>query len=398
MESITTTSASRIHSTSSPASPAVSAQRVIALDALRGLAVLGMILVVSPGSWGHRLPMLNHAAWHGYTLADLVFPAFLFAVGVAIALAFPSDRAFGPGAARIGRRTLSLMGLGLLLNLLPNFDFANFRVPGVLQRIALCYCFAAMFCLISARLIDRTRFLDVTRVIVAAVILLVGWALVLSFTSAPGFPQGDVSQAGTLAAWVDRQVITQAHMWPYGTNTAGEVVFDPEGILSTLPATASVLIGTACGHLLGRAPSTRQLKRGIAAGTALVLIGYLLSPLVVINKWIWTPSFALVSSGWALIAYCILHTTLQVRGAQFALKPALILGSNAILAFVLCELFGKVAGTSIAGTTPQNFAFQTLLAIVNEPWTASFLCALGVAGIIIMIVWPLHCRGIHIRL
>ncbi len=359
---------------------------------------MGMILVVSPGSWNYRLPMLNHAPWHGYTLADLVFPAFLFAVGVAIALGFRGDRPLGASVARILRRTLSLIGLGLLLNLLPAFDLANFRISGVLQRIGLCYGLAAIFVLMSARAAGCTRYLDATRVTVAAVTLLVGWALVLSFTSAPGFPVGDVSQAGTLGAWFDRQVITPAHMWPHGTDAAGAVVFDPEGILSTFPALASVLIGVMCGQWLGKTPSMRLLKLGAGMGFALVLSGYLMSPLIVVNKWIWTPSFALVSSGWSLLAYCALHFALQRSAGQAVLKPVLILGGNAILAFVLCELLGKIAGIPVAGESPQNFAFQTMLSMVNDPWMSSFLCALGVLGIILLVIWPLQRRGIHIRL
>ena len=360
--------------------------------------MVGMILVVSPGSWAHRLPMLNHAAWHGYTLADLVFPAFLFAVGVAIALSFPSTRALGPSASRIGRRALSLFALGLFLNLLPLFDLSSVRISGVLQRIALCYGLAAMFVLISARVVGEARHLDAKRIFIATVVLLVAWLCVLKFTSAPGFPTGDLSQAGTLAAWLDRQIITPSHMWPYGTDATGAVVFEPEGILSTLPATASVLIGTICGHWLGRAPSTRRLQLGLVAGFVLVLTGHLMSPLVLINKWIWTSSFALLSSGWALLAYCALHFVLQVRAGQAAVKPVLILGGNAILAFVLCELFGKASGAPISGTTAQNFGFQTLQSMVGNPWIASFLCAVGILGLITAILWPLQRRGIHIRL
>lgn len=398
MEGLTTTNASRVRSSSLPDSTRVLQQRVVALDALRGLAVMGMILVVSPGSWGYRLPMLNHASWHGYTLADLVFPAFLFAVGIAITLSFPSDRTPAQSITRIGRRTLSLIALGLLLNLLPNFDWANFRISGVLQRIGLSYGLAATFVLMSARLEGNTRHVDVKRMIVAAAVLLTGWALILNFTSAPGFPMGDLGQAETLGAWLDRQIITPAHMWPYGTNAEGEVVFEPEGILSTLPATASVLIGTVCGQWLGKGPSGRQLKLGMVAGVALVLFGYLSSWFIVINKWIWTSSFALISSGWALMAFCVLHAVLQARAGQIVLKPVLVLGGNAILAFVLCELLGKAAGISIAGTTPQDFGFQTMLSVLNEPWTASFICALGILSVIILLISPLQRRGIHIRL
>lgn len=136
--------------------------RVLALDAIRGLAVMGMILVVSPGSWEYRLSWLNHAPWHGYTLADLVFPAFLFAVGAAMALQFPIKRPLHREVIRVGRRAMLLIALGLVLNLLPDFDVAHLRIPGVLQRIGLCYALAAAIVLSLARVDGGTRHLSPT--------------------------------------------------------------------------------------------------------------------------------------------------------------------------------------------------------------------------------------------
>ncbi|WP_237059562.1 acyltransferase family protein [Microbulbifer sediminum] len=372
--------------------------RILALDGLRGLAVMGMILVVSPGSWGHRLSILDHAPWHGYTLADLVFPAFLFAVGAAMALGFPSDRPIGQHAGRVGRRTLSLIGLGLLLNLLPAFDFANLRIPGVLQRIGLCYALAATIMLATANQAGATRHLNIKGLVLVTVAILAGWILVLTFTSAPGYPTGSVTPAGTLAAWVDRQVFTVAHLWPYGTNAAGEVVYDPEGLLASLPATANVLIGAIFAHWLGRAPSSRQLKLGIAAGFALVCIGHLLDPFSVINKRVWTSTFAIVSSGWAAMAYCVLFFALQAGVGRKILQPVLILGSNAILAFILSQVFLAYSGTPIGGTSPQNFGFQIALSFVSNPWAASILCAFGILAIVTLLVWPLNRKGIFLRL
>ncbi|SDK38128.1 acyltransferase family protein [Microbulbifer yueqingensis] len=393
MGSITTTPSSSVQ----VAAPAT-AKRILALDALRGLAVMGMILVVSPGSWGHRLPMLDHAPWHGYTLADLVFPAFLFAVGAAMALGFPNDRSIGQHAGRVGRRTLSLIGLGLLLNLLPSFDFTSLRIPGVLQRIGVCYVLAATIILALANRSGSTLHMNNKGLVLATGALLIGWILVLTFTSAPGYPAGSVTPAGTLAAWVDRQVFTVAHLWPYGTDAAGKVVYDPEGLLASFPATANVLIGAIFAHWLGRAPSNRQLKLGIAAGFALVCIGHLLDPLFVINKRIWTSSFAIVSSGWAAIAYCVLFFVLYAAAGRKILQPVLILGGNAIFAFILSQVFLAYSGTPIGDTSPQNFGFQVALSVVGNPWAASLLCAFGIVTIVTLLVWPLNRKGIFIRL
>lgn len=372
--------------------------RVLALDALRGLAVLGMILVVSPGSWEHSLPILKHAAWHGYTLSDLVFPAFLFAVGAAMALRFPLNRPLGEEAIHAARRTTLLIALGLVLNLLPNFDFAHMRIPGVLQRIGLCYGLAAMIMLCFAKVNQGARHFPVTPVAVAALALLIGWILVLRFTSAPGFPMGSVTEAGTLAAWVDRELFTVAHLWPYGTDVEGRVVYDPEGLLSTLPATTNVLIGALTAHWLGRSPSTRHLQYALVAGAVLIGLGHLLEPIVVINKRIWTSSFALVSCGWAIVAYSVLFFALPLRSVQTLMTPTFILGGNAILAFVLSQTFGAMAGFPMGGTTPQNFGFEIATTIVANPFAASFLCAAGVLSTVTLLIWPLHRRGLHWRL
>jgi predicted acyltransferase len=375
-----------------------SRNRVLALDAIRGLAVVGMILVVSPGSWNYRLAALDHAAWHGYTLADLVFPAFLFAVGAAMAFRFPVSQPLYQEAVSVARRAVLLIALGLALNLLPNFDFAHLRIPGVLQRIGLCYALAAIIMLGFAKVEDGTRHFSAAGVAAAIAFLLVGWIFVLSFTSAPGFPMGSVTEAGTLAAWVDRQVFTVAHLWPYGTDADGEVVYDPEGLLSTFPATVNVLVGALTAHWLGREPSGRKLQYGLAVGVLLIALAHLLDPIFVINKRIWTSTFAIASSGWAILAYCALFYALRAKTLQKLAQPAFILGGNATLAFVISQAFSAVAGLQIGGTTPQNFGFEVLQAVAGEPWTASLLCAFGVLSAVTLLIWPLHRRGIHWRL
>lgn len=375
-----------------------SRNRVLALDAIRGLAVAGMILVVSPGSWQYRLSALNHAPWHGYTLADLVFPAFLFAVGAAMALKFPIEGPLHQEAVRVVRRTALLIVLGLALNFLSNFDFAHLRIPGVLQRIGLCYALAAMVMLSLAKVDGDTHHFSPIRVVTATAVLSIGWILVLSFTSAPGFPMGSVSEAGTLAAWVDRQVFTVAHLWPLGTDAEGQVVYDPEGLLSTFPATANVLIGALTAHWLGRKPGSRRLQYGLVLGLGLVVLGHVLDPMFVINKRIWTSSFALASSGWAILAYCALFFALQARASRILMQPVFILGGNAILAFVISQIFSAVAGLSVGGTTLQNVGFETFQAVVKDPLMASLLCAFGILSIVTLLIWPLHRRAIHWRL
>lgn len=373
-------------------------KRVLALDVVRGLAVMGMILVVSPGSWSHRLSILNHAPWHGYSPADLVFPLFLFAVGAAMALGFPSNRPLSKEYLRIFRRTFLLIFLGLFLNLLPSFDFAHLRIPGILQRIALCYALASVLILIFSKTDGGYRYLSSKAVFISIVALLVGWALLLAFTSAPGHPMGSVSEGGTLASWIDRELFTINHLWPYGTDAEGRVVYDPEGLLATFPAAANVLIGALFFHWIGRSPNNERLKYALALGVLLLVSGHILDPAHVINKRIWTSSFALTSSGWAILIYCTVFGLSKISRIRILLRPAIILGANAILAFSLSQVFGAFSGTHIAGTTPQNFGFNTMLSLVHDPVLASFLCAAGIVCIITVIIFPLHRNKIHLRL
>lgn len=209
---------------------------------------------------------------------------------------------------------------------------------------------------------------------------------------------GSVSEAGTLAAWVDRQVFTVAHLWPYGTDAEGRVVYDPEGLLSTFPATVNVLIGALTAHWLGREPGGRGFQYALMIGSVLVVIGHLLDPMFVINKRIWTSSFALVSGGWSILAYCALFLVLKARAFETLMRPLFILGGNAILAFVISQVLSAVAELPVGGTTPQKLGFQILQAVVKDPWLASLSCAVGILGLVTLLIRPLHRRGIYWRL
>lgn len=369
--------------------------RLTALDALRGLAVAGMILVVSPGSWDYRLWPLDHAAWNGYRPADIVFPLFLFAVGASLALGFPPKRPPAAEFARIARRTLALIALGLFLNALPSFDLAHLRIPGILQRIALCYAIAASVLTLSAR---GGAFPWRTTALAALALLVVYGALMLT-TSAPGFPVGSTEQGGTLASFIDRQVFSVAHLWPYGTDPAGKVVYDPEGLLATLPATANVLFGALAMHFLGRAPTNKALLFGLAAGVATIALGHALNPVLVINKRIWTPSFALVSGGWSLLVFAGLLFLARARAFATAAWPLLVVGGNAIVAFSLSQALGAfAAGAEIGDSSLQGSGFALGLKLVGDPYAASLLCALAVLALIVALIAPLHLRGVHLRL
>ncbi|TGX46598.1 hypothetical protein E5A74_04585 [Sphingomonas naasensis] len=356
-----------------------------------------MILVNTPGSWAHLWWPLDHAEWHGWTPTDLVFPAFLFAVGVALALSFPR-KVDGATWARIARRTLLLIAIGWGLQLLARPELASFRFPGVLQRIGLCYALAAGFAIAcAARLPDGRRSLRAGAILAGALgALLVYWAL-LAFVPVPGHGAGQLSPEGNLASYVDRLVFTTAHIWRGGTDAAGNIVYDPEGLLSTLPALANVLFGMLAAIAWQRAPERATLRIALA-GAALIALGLLLHPILPINKKLWTSSFAIFTSGSAalLLALCMAATR---RGVPRLLAPFHMLGMNAILGYILSVLIG-IAGFRlfIGAESVQAWSFARLNALIPDPYVASFAYALIALALVLAALLPFHRRGIHLRL
>jgi predicted acyltransferase len=230
-----------------------SGERLLSLDVFRGVTIAGMILVNNPGSWDHVYPPLLHAAWHGWTPTDLVFPFFLFIVGVAMSFSFAARR---PRLSKVLVRSLVLFGLGLFMTAYPRFDLAHVRIPGVLQRIALCYLAASLLVLYVSR-------------------RAIGWTLALLLGSYFLLLRGDLSVEGNLAARIDR-LLLGGHLW--------KQAWDPEGLLSTLPALATTLLGYFAGERL------REKGDGHETAAALYTAGCasfrwpFLEPLVSINK------------------------------------------------------------------------------------------------------------------
>ena len=380
-------------------------QRLIALDALRGLAVAGMIVANSPGSWSVAYSQLDHAVWNGFTAADMVFPIFLFAVGMAVGLSFPrplSDADKARSWARLARRTLALIALGLVLNLLAGLSLSHLRIPGILQRIGLCYAIGAGLVLLTARRrANGLAEVGVPAIAAAIAILLVGYWALLRFVPVPGFGAGRLDPDGNLAAFVDRALFTVPHMWAYGTDAAGKVVYDPEGLLSTLPATANLLIGILAGYAWKHTPSRRTAIVIVLAGAVLIAAGLVIDPVFPINKRLWTSSFALLSSGVGAMLAGLLTLALRNAAARTIAFPLRVLGGNAILAFVLSvllDIFGSKPILAGGTQTPQAWGFATALALIPDPKLASLACALAILALITAILWPLHRRAIHWRL
>jgi predicted acyltransferase len=347
---------------------------------------------------------LRHADWNGWTPADLVFPTFLFCVGMAWALAFPRKEADFPRLwPKILRRTALLILIGLVLNALPYFDLAHLRIPGILQRIALCYLLIAVLTLATARRRAGVLHLKPAAIGLATAVLLVGYWGMLRFVPVPGFGAGHFDSLGSLPAWIDRNVFGADHLWKYGTTEGVGVTYDPEGILSTLGALVNCLLGILAAVAYRALPRTRSILGFAIAGAALVALAYILDPIMPINKRIWTSSFALLSSGVAAIALAAFGMTVRSATTVRLLTPLRVLGGNAILAFVIATLFGRLYGAPLLGsvdnrTSPAAWLDHAIQRFVGDPYIASLSCAIVVLTMVTLLLWPLHRRAIHFRL
>lgn len=361
-------------------------QRLVSLDAFRGLTIVGMILVNNPGTWGAIYAPLRHAAWHGWTPTDLIFPFFLFIVGVSIVLAF--DRALEKGQARgtlarkAGGRALWLFAFGLLMAAWPFFTFSDgtvalrdlstLRIPGVLQRIAVCYLAAALLYLYAPR---RTRHLVLWG-------LLVLYTLALLFVPVPGLGRPEIEFKGsTLPAWVDRHTLGMGHLW---AGADPPRTWDPEGVLSTFPAIATTLFGLWAGERLRRdGPGERKALHLLLAGAGLVTLGYVWSLALPINKSLWTSSYAVFTAGQAMCALGACYWLIDLKGHTRWAAPFVTYGINAITVFVMSGIVAKLLGAirvpggeTGAGIPLQKAIYDGVFAPLGPDQFTSLLYAL----------------------
>ncbi len=308
-------------------------ERLVSIDALRGFDMFWIIggeaMVLAWVKW-MKLPFaakleeqLDHVAWEGFHFLDLIFPLFVFIVGAVLPFSLGKIREQGePSSAlylRVARRALSLFALGLLGNGILRFHFSEMRWPGVLQRIALCYFFAAIVAL---------RFKVRSQALIVVGILLGYWAL-LAFVPAPGFKAGDYTKAGNLCGYVDR------HLLPGKIKAAYYGDGDNEGFLSTIPAVATALIGVLAGHWLRSkySPGLKALGLTLAGGVSLG-IGYAWGMVFPIIKILWTSSFVLFAGGWSLLLLALFYTVIDVLKFRRWAFFFVVIGANAITIYV----------------------------------------------------------------
>ena len=360
--------------------------RLVSLDAFRGLTVAAMILVNNPGSWEYVYGPLEHAAWHGWTPTDLIFPFFLFIVGVAIPFSF-SRRQSGDRRGlhrRILRRSAVIYLLGLFLSLFPKFDLSNARYVGVLPRIALVYLVTSLLVIHLSR----------RALVWVTVLLLLGYWAVMTLVPVPGHGAGVLTPEGNLAAWID------SHLVP---GRMYEGTWDPEGLMSTFPALATALLGVFTGDWLRSGRDRREIARGMfAAGCCAVLLGYLWNIWFPINKNIWTSSYVVFTAGAALLTLSVLYWIIDVQGHRRWARPLVAFGVNAISVYVLAGMVARLMietqVTVEGGTVPlKAWLFDNYFATWAPPEVASLVFALSFLLFLWLLVELLYQKRIFIK-
>jgi len=368
------------------------AARLVSLDAFRGLTMASMVVVNNPGSWSAVYAPLLHAEWHGWTPTDLIFPFFLFIVGVSATL---SKGTMGPWG-RILRRTAIIAGLGLLLAGFPRFPLATWRIPGVLQRIALCYLTAvAIYRWMAPR--DRTRHLAhaIRLTVWAAVLLLVYWA-VMMLVPVPGGGAGNLSPGGDVGAYIDRALMGR-HLWRQQT-------WDPEGLLSTVPAVATTLLGMVTGlWLASGATPQRKVHMLVRAGLVAILVGLAWNIAFPINKNLWTSSFSVFMAGISSSAFAFCYWLVDVKGWRRWAQPFAIYGMNAIAVYVLAGVFATLlgrpwlTGAGGKGLSMKGWVYQNVFAVLGSPRNASLMYALSFVLLLYLVAWVMYRRKWFVR-
>lgn len=384
-------------------------KRLLSLDVFRGLTIAGMIVVNNPGTesafyWplGHadELARANPSGWYAgkswvvanaWTPTDLIFPFFLFIVGVSMTLSFAARRVATSGDSRqallrhVVRRSAMILLIGYAIRILPYFHLSHMRYPGVLQRIALVYLCASAITLWTS---NRARVIWIAA-------LLAGYYALLRFVPAPGCdPAAWMTEHCSLAGWIDRKLML-GHLY--------RADFDPEGLLTTLPAIATTLLGTLTGEFLrGAASLSRKLRGLVLAGVAGVIAGYAWHLWFPISKPLWTSSYVLFTAGAACLGLAACWWLIEMRGWRQWAQSFLWLGSNAILTFALSEFVAKLGMTikvhdGVQSITLQTWVYRHWFASIGQPENASLVFALCYMALWTLLAWSLYRKKIFVK-
>ena len=373
--------------------------RLLSLDFFRGVTVAAMILVNNPGSWGHIYAPLEHAEWNGCTPTDLIFPFFLFIVGVSIAFAMGSSKEkpelHNKALLKAFKRMLVLFGLGLFLSLYPKIftepleALKYVRIPGVLQRIAVVF-------FISAVIFLKFSKANIFRIFLG--LLLFYWILMV-LVPVPGVGYANLEKETNLGAWLDRLLLTEPHLWK------SSKTWDPEGILSTIPAISTGLFGVLIGTWLRRKDKTAADKVAwmFSIGVIAIIVGLIWDLNFPINKALWTSSYVLYTGGLASVALAFCYWIIDVQGYNRFTKPAVVYGMNAITVFFVSGLLPRTLnlihvrlpdGTE---TGVSTYFYKMVFVPYFSPLNASLAWAIMWILFWLVILWIMYNRKIFIK-
>lgn len=360
-------------------------QRLLSLDAFRGFTIALMIVVNTPGSWSHVYAPLLHAEWDGITPTDLVFPFFLFIIGVSVVLAFSKRLDSGTNRKDLYKkiliRSVKIFAVGIFLNLFYKFDFGNLRVAGVLQRIAIVFFVCSVLYL-------NFNWKNLAKI--GAVVLVLYW-FVMAFVPVPGIGEPSLAPGENIAAWID-SLFLPGRMWQ-GT-------WDPEGLFSTLPAIVTGITGMLAGILIvGHMVLDRKIIWLFVLGFLSFIAGGMWDWFFPINKNIWTSSFVLYTSGAAAMTLATCIFIVDVLKIESWTRTGRIFGANAITVYVFAGMLPKLLGLiKISDHTFNAFIMNTLTGIGIEAKLVSFLYSILFVMICYIPAYVLYKKKIFIKL
>jgi predicted acyltransferase len=364
-------------------------ERILSIDVFRGLTMAAMILVNNPGSWEHIYVPLEHAPWNGCTPTDLIFPFFLFIVGMAIPFALGNRKEQGQKTkaifVKILRRSALIFILGLIFYLFPKFDFANMRIPGVLQRIAIVYFFASIIFMESGWKAQRN---------IAVIILLGYWAL-MALIPVPGHGPANLEPDTNLAAWFDFSLM-KGHMWTEKS--------DPEGLLSTLPAIATGILGMLAGQWVRHRGDQNEKVIGLlVSGALLTGLGLFWDLAFPINKNLWTSSYVVYTGGLALTVFGITYWLVDVQKSRKWITPFAAYGANCLAVYLASGFFSSalwaIPVNSSGGQMPlYTWIYENIFATWLSPINASAAFAITLILLWLIPLMALYKRKIFIKI
>lgn len=368
--------------------------RLVSLDVFRGITIASMLLVNNPGSWGHIYAPLAHAEWNGWTPTDLIFPFFVFIVGVAMTFSF--GKLLEKGADKHGlllktaKRAVLIFLVGLAIHSFPwvGYDYAHWRIPGVLQRIAIAYLFAASIYL----------FTNVRGQVIAIATLLLGYWALQTLIPVPGGFAGSLKPGLDLGGYIDRTIFTTNHLWREAKT------WDPEGLLSSLPAIGTALLGGLAGTWIRTQRAAIEKALGLfIAGALLMCAGSIWGWVFPINKSLWTSSYVLFTAGFAAQFLAMCYWLVDIKGYQRWARPFVIYGMNAIAAFFLSAALARTLNlVKLNGpdgpVALKTYLYKSFYESWLQPINASLLFAITYVLFFLAVLTVMYRRKIFIKL